>query len=155
MTHLFFARAGICNTFLFAKICYGMQVINCTRAHVLNLHRVFALLIWRSSTEPMRRGNLFRSVESGGLGLKHLLPQLPSRFCFLRDQEHPFLRTVLQTRLFCALPCFFVSSCQEEPGRVFGYLREVADAFHALSVCLSLVYLTVVSRKKKKNYYRF
>lgn len=92
---LIFDKASICNKFLFAKICYVMQIIQCTRANVQKSHHVFALFIWRSGSEPMCRDHLFRSIRSGGLGLMPLyLSQLVSRFVFMRpgtpiSSDHP------------------------------------------------------------------
>lgn len=42
------------------------------RGNIKKFHRVFAKFIWRSGSEPMRRDNIFRSVQSGALGLIHL-----------------------------------------------------------------------------------
>ncbi|XP_049275489.1 uncharacterized protein LOC125759987 [Rhipicephalus sanguineus] len=39
----------------------------------------------------------FDMVRDGGLGLSHLfLKQVVSRFLFLRDQQNPFIRTIIQ-----------------------------------------------------------
>lgn len=144
-----FARASTCNVFLCAKLCYIMQIIHCSRVNIQRLHRLFALFIWRSGSEPMRRGNLFRSVASGGLGLTHLfVSQVVSRFLFLRDQQHPFLRSVLQTKLAGHVPNFIVSTHEDEPGRPFGFLKEVVESFRFLSVRFSIEYLSSVTRKK-------
>lgn len=73
----------------------------------------------------MRRDNLFRSVKSGGLGLPHLfVKQLVSRFTFLGDPEHPFLRNVIQTQLANFIPSFVVSSYPDVTVRLWGFIKE-------------------------------
>ncbi|XP_040078971.1 uncharacterized protein LOC120850515, partial [Ixodes scapularis] len=97
----------------------------------------------------MRRDNLFCRVSDGGLGLPHLfIRQLVSRFLFLRDQKHPFLREVIQDRLAYYLPDFIVSTVGDQTCLLVGYLKEVVDAFQFLSVRFSKEYLVTVSRKK-------
>lgn len=96
----------------------------------------------------MRLDNLFRSVKLGGVGLTHLLiSQIASRFLFLRDQENPFLRTVLQCKLAFFVPTFVVSSCFSESPRLAGFLKEVADYFSFLNARFLINYLSSVSRK--------
>lgn len=144
-----FARSTVCNIFLAAKLWYVLQVLHCARINIQKLHRVFSVLVWKSSWEPMRRDNLFRRVSEGGLGLPHLfIRQLVSRFIFLRDQEHPFLRDVIQNKLGCFLADFIVSSTGYQTCTLVGYLKEVVDAYHFLSVRFSRDYLTSVTRKK-------
>lgn len=144
-----FTRACVCNVFLVAKIYYVLQVLHCTRANIQKIHRVFARFVWRSGSEPMRRDNLFRSVKSGGLGLTHLfIRQLITRFLFLRDQTHPFLRAVIQTHLGNHLPSFLVTSYDDYTIHPKGFLKEVTDAFRFLSVRFSHEYLASVTKKK-------
>lgn len=141
-----FARATICNVFLISKLWYVLQFIHCARINVQKFHRVFAVFIWGSNWERMRRDNLFHRVRNGGLGLSHLfVKQLVSRFIFLRDQEHTFIRTFIQTNLSPHLP--LVSSHGGEPKRLVGYQKEVVDAVNFLSARFSLDYLSVVSKK--------
>lgn len=129
-----FPRTRIRNTFVSANVA---QIIHYAHANVETFHRVFVLFIWSLGSEKMRQDNLLRSVKSGGLGLMHL-----------SLSEEPSLRIVLDTKLFHALPCFVVSSCQEEPRGMFEYLGEVADACHFLSFRISLECLSVASREK-------
>ncbi|XP_050052806.3 uncharacterized protein [Dermacentor andersoni] len=119
------------------------------RLNIQKIHRIFATFVWGSQWERTSRTNLFRSVRAGGLGLAHLfLRQIVSRFTFLRDQSHPFLRTMLQIRLCCYLPEFIVStSCAGRRG-IRGYLREVVSAFSILKVRFSLQYLCEVKKKR-------
>uniref|UniRef100_A0A6B0V817 Putative tick transposon n=1 Tax=Ixodes ricinus TaxID=34613 RepID=A0A6B0V817_IXORI len=123
-----------------------------TRINVQRLHRVFAVFIWGSVWERCARTNLFRSVRSGGLGLSHLfIRQIVSRFMFLRDQNHYFLRTVMQVRLRNVLPNFVVSTSDVICAGPRGYLREVLLSFRILSVRFSFDYLSSVRRKKLYN----
>lgn len=143
-----FARATVCNIFLIAKLWYVLQVIHCARVNIQKFHRVFAKFIWRSEFERMRRDNLFHRVRDGGLGLSHLfVKQLVSRFFFLRDQEHPFIRTFFQTKVSPHLPFFLVSSHGGEQKRLIGYQKEVVDAVLFLSARFSFEYLSGVSKK--------
>lgn len=101
----------------------------------------------------MRRGNLFRSVKSGGLSQTHLfVSQLASRFIFLRDPRHHFLRNFLQTSLSHCLPDFLLSSFEDTSARCGNFLHEVADSFHFLIVRISREYLSIVTPKElRKN----
>lgn len=96
----------------------------------------------------MRRDNLFHRIRHGGLGLSHLFcKQIVSRFFFLRDQEHPFIRTFIQTKLSPHSPSFLVSSHGGELKRLVGYQKEVVDAVLFLSARFSFEYLSAVSKK--------
>lgn len=144
-----FTRATVCNIFLTAKVWYVLQVLCMTRVNVQKLHRVFAVFIWSSSWERTSRTNLFRSVQSGGLGVSHLFfRQLVSRFLFLRDQKDVFLRTLVQVRLQRYLPEFIVSAGGDRGQAARGYLKEVVMAFRFLTVRFSLEYLSAVTRKR-------
>lgn len=90
--------------------------------------------ICNSSWEPIRRDNLFHRVNNGRLGLSHLfVRQFVSRFFFLRDQDHPFISAFIQTKLSPHLLTFVVSSYGGESSRLYGFHKEVVDAFHFLS----------------------
>ncbi|CAN7938258.1 unnamed protein product [Ixodes hexagonus] len=144
-----FARATVCNLFLAAKVWYVLQVLYCSRINIQRIHRVFAVFIWSSAWERTSRTNLFRSVKAGGLGLSHLfIRQLVSRFMFLRDQQDPFLRTVIRTRLRSALPEFVVATNVDICPGLRGYLKEVVGAYRFLTARFSLQYLSGVSRKR-------
>lgn len=144
-----FARATVCNIFLIAKVWYVLQALCMSRVNVQKLHRVFAVFIWSSSWERSSRTNLFRSVRSGGLGLSHLfIRQIVSRFLFLRDQDDPFSRTVIQLRFRNVLPEFVVSSSSVMCSGVQGYMREVLSSFQILKARFSLEYLSSVTRKR-------
>lgn len=143
-----FAKATACNLFLVARIFYVLQVLHCARPHIQKIHRIFATFIWNSSSEPMRRDNLFRGVCSGGLSLTHLfIRQIVTRFCFLRDLRQPFLRVFVQRKLASHLPFFVVSTECCEPPKLFGYWKEVVDALLFLKVRFSMEYLSSVSKR--------
>uniref|UniRef100_V5GEH6 Uncharacterized protein n=2 Tax=Ixodes ricinus TaxID=34613 RepID=V5GEH6_IXORI len=117
-----FTRATVCNIFLIAKFWYVLQVLACARVNIQKLHRVFAVFIWRSGWERMRRDNLFRRVSKGGLSLSHVfVRQTVSRFMFLREQTNPFLRTVIQMTLVDEIPFFVVSSCIPEQRKLSSF----------------------------------
>lgn len=144
-----FSRATVCNLFLISKFWYVMNVLCASRVNIQRIHRVFAVFIWASTWERTSRMNLFRPVKLGGLGLAHLfLRQLVSRFIFLRDQNDPFLRTVMQLRLQRLIPGFIVASCENICGPVIGYLREVIASYRMLSARFTHEYLGTVNKKK-------
>lgn len=144
-----FARATICNMFLFAKVWYVMQALFCTRANIQRFHRMFAVFVWQSSFERTKRSSLFRKLQGGGLGLPNLfVKQLVSRFLFLRDQCDPFIRTFIQVRLSSAMPNFIVSTRGVQRYAVSGYLREVVSSFRFLNARFTLDYLSQVTRKR-------
>lgn len=144
-----FARATVCNVFLAAKLWYLLQVLACGRTNIQKFHRVFATFVWKSCWERMRRDNLFRRVKFGGLGLTHLfVRQLVSRFMFLRDQNHPFLRATVQMKLANSLTSVLVTSDCTEPRSLFGFLKEVKDATLFLQTRFSMDYLGTVTKKK-------
>lgn len=144
-----FARATVCNMFLVSKLWYIMQALYCSRLNVQKFHRIFAVFVWQSQFERTCRSNLFRRLEGGGIALPHLfIRQLVSRFSFLRDQSHPFVRTFLQIKLANALPDFVVSTVQGTRMNVSNFLREVVSAYRFLSARFSREYLSSVTRKK-------
>lgn len=144
-----FARATVCNVFLIAKLWYVLQVLHCARTSIQKMHRVFAVFIWKSTGEPMRRDNLFRPVSKGGLGLSHLfVRQIVSRFLFLRNQKHPLLQVMFQTRIAPHLPSVLVSSTIGLPARKVGFVKEVVNALEFLMARYSREYLFSVTRKK-------
>lgn len=143
-----FCKSDCMQYFLIARIMYVLQVLHCARKNVQKIHRICALFVWKSGSELMRRDNLFRRISVGGIGLPHLyVRQLVSRFFFLRDQEQPFLRTMIQTKLACHFPSFLVSSENLKPMVAVGFLKEVVDSFNFLSARFSREYLSSVNRK--------
>lgn len=93
----------------------------------------------------MRTNNLFHSANYEVLGIVHVfIRQLLSRFYFLRDQGHPFLRTVTQTLPGIQLPSFSVTSHDEDPM----WLTEAVDVFNLLIVRFQTEYLASVPKKK-------
>lgn len=93
----------------------------------------------------MKWDYLFRSVKSGGLGLRHLfLSQIVSKFLFLHDQGNPFLRTVLQTKL----ASFAWWTHDNYTTHLVGYYKEVVESFAFLNARFTIEYLSIVSRKK-------
>lgn len=94
--------------------------------------------VWGSSWKPMRRDNLFCSIEAGGLGLTHLfVRQTVSRFMFFRPYSHKFIRTYLQTHLSDLLADLVLSSVHLTMPRPFGFLKEVVAFIQFLKVRFS------------------
>lgn len=144
-----FTRSTVSNIFLISRVWYVLQVLFMSRVAVQKLHRVLAVFIWASTWERTSRTNLFRSVQSGGLGLVHLfLRQIVARFIFLRDQGDCFLRTVIHVRLSNFLPDFIVTTVNGATRRPRGYMQEVIAALEILRVRFSMEYLSKVSRKR-------
>lgn len=111
------------------------------------MHRVFAVFIWASTWEKTSRTNLFVYVKTGGLGLAHLyLRPVSSRLMFIRDQSHPFLRTVIPGCLQRLLPVRIVS-CENIRGAVTVYSREVVLSCKILEVSFSSEYLCKVNKE--------
>lgn len=48
-----FSRAMVCNIFLVEKLFYVLQVLHCPKIQIEKCHRIFALIIWNSGSEPM------------------------------------------------------------------------------------------------------
>lgn len=128
-------------------VCFASDPLCSHKRSEVSSH--FCLLIWGFNWERMRRDNLFHRVRHGGLGLLHLfVKQLMSRFFFLREQEHPFIRTFIQTKLAPHLPSFLVFSCGGEPIRLVGLQKEVVDAVMSF-VCSFFFFLIFVSLSNK------
>lgn len=144
-----FARSTVCNVFLAANIWYVLQVLYCTRSNIQRFHRIFATFVWNSKYERTSGTNLFRKVRDGGLGLSHLfLKQVVSRFLFLRDQQNPFIRKIIQVMLPGAIPEFVVSTMDNGPYKVSRYLCEVVSSYRFLISRFSIEYLSNVPRKR-------
>lgn len=140
---LVFVRASLFNVFMVAKLFYVFQVLHCTWVNNQSFHRIFVKLIWKTISKPMKRENLFRSLDSGGLVLTHLsIKQL------LRDKQNPFLRTVGQVTLTDCIPNFTVTKHDVQSTRMSGFLKEVLHPCQFLTVTVSMEYLRNVTRKK-------
>lgn len=145
-----FTRATFCNIFLTARVWYVLQLLHCARSSIQEMHRIFALFIWKCASEPMRRDNLFLRPSKGGLWLLHLfIQQVVSSFLALRDPQHPLLQVMFQTRLTSHILTFLVSSFIGPPARMVGFVKEVVEAFRFVSARFSLDYLASVSRTKR------
>lgn len=64
-----FTRAHVCNAIAYPAVLYGARITTIDAGSLNKLHRSWAVFLWRSTYEPMRRSNLFWSLERGGLGL--------------------------------------------------------------------------------------
>lgn len=142
-----FQRASVCNVFLVAKLIYILQVLPCLRKFLHAFHRVFATTIWCSTFERMRRDNLFRKVQDGGVGLQHLfVKQIVMRWWYFRCSHHPILAAVKRAIAYNYMPQIYVGP-HEQSMRLTGFYKEVVDSFSFLRVRFSLEHLFSVSRK--------
>lgn len=149
-----FVRTSVCNTFLVAKLRDVLQVLPSARTNIQIFHRIFSLFIWNWIFESMKRDNLFESVKAGVLGPTHLfLSEIVFRFILFRDQENPFIRTVIQTQLADFMPGFIASSYENVSTRLFVYLK-VPDSVAFLDVRSSKDYLSGVNRRCLLKYLR-
>lgn len=143
-----FQRANVCNVFFLAKIVYLLQVMPCSRKSVQRFHRVFARFIWCSPYEPMRRDNLFKRVQDGGLGLQHLfVKRIVMRWMFFRNVRHPILRTTLQSIGGEFLPSVTVPVMSLRT-KLFGFYKEVVECVNFLLCRFTMQYLAEVRRKR-------
>lgn len=144
-----FCKATVCNLFLVARLWYLLQVLPCAQKNFRAFHRVFAIFIWSSSFEPIRRDYLFRSRATGGLGLVHLyLRTVVSRFVFFRKRQHPFLEHAKHTFLSTRLPDVLITTSPPTQGVPRGFYGEVVRAVQFLCVRFHVEYLFSVSPRK-------
>lgn len=100
-------------TSLVAKLIFVMQIIHCARVNIQSFHRIFALFISRSCSEPMSCDNLFHSVEAEGFGLTDLLLwQIVSRFLFLKDQKTVFWKLSTKRSWLVVCKTFWIPHTQ-------------------------------------------
>lgn len=146
----FFSRAHVCNSVLYPAILYVARVSTIDAGSVARFHRTFAVFIWRSTYEPMRRTNIFWSPEAGGLGLVNVELKLTvQRFMFFRDRRDGFLQAALQSvgSLHLA-PWLATTALLTHGARATGFYREVAGAVALLQGLFSWEYLCVAKPKK-------
>lgn len=68
-----------------------IHILHCARSNIQGFYRTFALRICSWESEPMKRSDVFRPLQSRRLGQTDLLlSQTVSRFFFLRDTETVF-----------------------------------------------------------------
>lgn len=143
-----FQRADVCNVFFVGKLIYLLHVLQCSRTNIQVFQRIFAVFIWNSSFESMRRENLFRAIKDGGLGLHHLfVKQLVMRLCFYKDCQHPVLRGVMQCVGCEYLPEITVAVTGVRVV-LCGFYKEVVDSLQFLLTRFSREYVFTVDRKQ-------
>lgn len=146
------ARPSACNIYLAAKLCYVMKVLQCIRKKVQVFHRIFALLIGNSGSEPMKRNSLFRSVFPGGLGLIHLyILRKHPRSC-LYGTSRTLFHAKGSNKAGHIYSNFIVYSRDDASTHIFGYFKEEVHAFLFPNVRLSIDYFSVVTLKKLMSY---
>lgn len=112
-------------------------MLHCFRVNIQRINRVFSVFIWACQWElTSTRTNIFLPPLAGGVGLCYsFIRQILPRLMFIRNQFDPFLRRVIQTKLFDVLPSFVVSTCRVTYGPLSGFLREVVSSCRFLFVC--------------------
>lgn len=144
------ARAHICNVVVYPATLYSARVTSIDKKSVNKLHRQWAVFVWRSSYEPMRRTNLFWGLDAGGLGLVHVEIKLTvQRFIYFRDQSDPFLRGALQSIGSAHISKWQVTTVQLHHGaRAAPFYREIAGAITLLEQQFSWDYLLAVKPRR-------
>lgn len=143
-----FGRVAVCNIYFLSKLTYLLQVMHCSRVTVNVFNRIFATFIWRSPYDPMRRTNLFRKLQDGGLGLGHIfVRQLIARWNFFRQEQHPFLEMCKKFFLAKYLAPPADDSLTTSKITLRGYYKEVADTLDFLRARFDLNFLTSCSKK--------
>lgn len=106
-----FTTAAIRDTILATMLFNVFELLSCARVSIPSFHCAFAKFFWKVDTEPMRRDNLFRCLNVGGLGLMHLfVKQMVLSFMFWHDQRNHFSRSRLDFSggLFASVHCKLV-----------------------------------------------
>lgn len=125
--------------FFISKLWYVLQVVHWWRVNIQLINRIFAVFHWASQWERTSRTNHFLLPRAGGVGLCCLfIPQIVSRFTFIRNEPDPFLWTAIQTKLFDVLPGFVVSACRVHYEPLSDFLSEVVCACRFLFIRFSL-----------------
>lgn len=107
------------------------------------------MFIWNSSYEPMRRSNLFRRTEDGGLGLGHIfVRQLMARWKFYRTPQHPFLETCKTYFLSKYTGTAVNTESSSQTITLRGFYKEVADTIDFLRARFTGDFLETCSKKK-------
>lgn len=135
---------------VYPAILYAARVSTIDAGSVAKLHRLFAVFVWRSTYEPMRRTNVFWSAEAGGLGLVNLELKLTvQRFLYFRDHRDGFLQAAVQNVGALHLAPWLATTAELLGGaRATGFYREVAGAVALLQERFSWEYLCSVKPRK-------
>lgn len=143
-----FQRAKICSVFLLARIVYLLHVMHCSRLHIQRVHRIFATYVWGSSFESMSRGNLFRAVADGGLGLPHIfVKKVIMRLIFYRSRVHPFLEHVKLSHALHHLPHITVAT-EFRHFSLNGFYKEVIECVKFCLARFSCEYVFCVPKRR-------
>lgn len=146
----FMSRAHVCNAIVYPAILYAARVSTIDAGTFAKLHRSFAVFIWRSTSEPMRRSNLYWSPEAGGLGLVNVeLKITVQRFLFFREQRDGFLRAAVQSVGALHLSLWLATTATMSHGaRATAFYKEVARAVALLEERFSWEYLLAVRPRR-------
>ncbi|XP_077560902.1 uncharacterized protein LOC144175760 [Haemaphysalis longicornis] len=134
----------------YPAILYAARITTIDVGSIQRLHRSWAVFVWRSQYEPMRRTNLFWSAEGGGIGLINVeLKLVVQRFIFFRDQVDPFLQAAIQCLgSFHLRPWLATSASVDHGSRITGFYGEIANAVASLQTYFSWEYLLTVNPRK-------
>lgn len=148
-----FTRAHVCNAIAYPAVLYGARITSIDADTLNRLHRSWAVFLWRSTFEPMRRSNLFWSLEKGGFGLVNAELKLTiQRFLYFLGLRDPFLVAATQclgTRHLAPWLATTASLCFDTRGTRF--YKEIALALAMLEQHFSWDYL--LKTKPRKLYW--
>lgn len=144
------ARAHICNVVVYPAVLYSARITSIDSGSMNKLHRQWAVFVWRSAYEPMRRTNLFWGLSAGGLGLVHVEIKLTvQRFMYFREQPDAFLRGALQSIGSAHLAKWLATTVQVHQGvRAAPFYKEIAGAVTLLEEQFSWDYLLTVKPRR-------
>lgn len=145
-----FSRAHVCNALVYPPMLYSARITTIDASTTHKLHRLWAAFIWRSTYEPMRRSNLFWSLEKEGVGLVNVhLKLIVQRFLYFRNQPDSFLRAALQHLGSAHLARWVATSEGLNHGLSHtGFYKEVAAALAGLEEQFSWKYLLAASPRR-------
>ncbi|CAN7978534.1 unnamed protein product, partial [Ixodes persulcatus] len=146
----FFTRSYLCNAISYPAILYSAQVMPFSTTTADKVQSSWAVFIWKSSMERMRRQNLFLSLAKGGLGLINIgLKLVIHRFLFFRDQQDPFILSAFHHLGASQLLAWQVTTATPTPfSRVLFFYKEIAQSIRLLQNTFSWDFLLKTNRKQ-------
>lgn len=145
-----YTRSLLCNKVTYPVILYAARITTIDAGSVLRLHRSWVVFVWPSQYKPMRRTNLFWSLEGGGIGLINVkLKLIVQRFLYFHHQTHPFLQAASQSlRSLHLRPWLAPSISVNHSPRINGFYKEIASVVAPLQTLFSREYLLAVKPRK-------
>lgn len=142
-------RSMVCNTVLYPRMLYAAQAVSIDTTTIQRFHRICATYVWNSKFEKMRRGNIYWSVEGGGLGVVNFeIKMQVQRFLYFRDEANPALRAAMQSLGTRHLAQWIASTEPTPPdGRTLRFYKEIADSIKFFLARFSWAYLANVRKR--------